>query len=441
MPWGFAAVAVGSVVSGALGASASKKAGETEAQAATDAAQTQLQGTREAIAAQKEFFYQSRNDTAAWRSVGQSALQEIADLYGIGAISVPGGGATPVATTAYPGAPAGGAPGAAGALQSTMGTTAPTGGTPDWQAYSQTGTGQAAWQEALYSNTPFAQAERAKGGATPEMVAQDWYTKYASSNPDAAPLTYTGANDAAPAPGSPGYADGLQAPQIANGSSTTADTRTAAQRQTDAQGRLQSQMVFNRGDLANSLTTGAGFTESPDYQFRLSQGLDALDRSAAARGKLISGDQMRAISDYGQGSASQEYGNWWNRTSSNYNAANDEYNKYIDRLTGLAGVGGQAASNDASQAVQTGANIASLTTQGANATATGQMNAGQARASGYLNSANAWGSALGGLASAGGMYAGMQGLGAGGSGGSGSGRASGSLYTNNGLPGGSMYGF
>lgn len=52
------------------------------------------------------------------------------------------------------------------------------------------------------------------------------------------------------------------------------------------------------------------FTASPGYQFRLQEGVNALDRSAASRGMLNSGAQMKALSQYGQGLASEEYGNW-----------------------------------------------------------------------------------------------------------------------------------
>jgi len=54
------------------------------------------------------------------------------------------------------------------------------------------------------------------------------------------------------------------------------------------------------------------FTASPGYSFRLGEGIKALDRSAASRGLLRSGAQMKAITDYGQGTASEEYGNYFN---------------------------------------------------------------------------------------------------------------------------------
>lgn len=57
-------------------------------------------------------------------------------------------------------------------------------------------------------------------------------------------------------------------------------------------------------------------TTDPSYQFRYDQGLEAVNRSLAAQGQLGSGLQMKSLMDYGQASASQEYGNEWNRLAS-----------------------------------------------------------------------------------------------------------------------------
>jgi len=51
----------------------------------------------------------------------------------------------------------------------------------------------------------------------------------------------------------------------------------------------------------------------PGYAFRLSEGLKGLDRQAAARGGLISGNALKAASGYAGDQASQEYQNAFNR--------------------------------------------------------------------------------------------------------------------------------
>lgn len=68
---------------------------------------------------------------------------------------------------------------------------------------------------------------------------------------------------------------------------------------------------------ANGTTTGGtaygGFTATSGYQFRLDAGNDSINAMAGARGGLNSGATMKALADYNQGMASEEYGNYMNR--------------------------------------------------------------------------------------------------------------------------------
>ena len=104
----------------------------------------------------------------------------------------------------------------------------------------------------------------------------------------------------------------------------------------------------------------------PSYQFRLGEGMKALDRQAAARGGLISGGALKAAQRYGQEFASNEFGNAYNR------------------LANLAGIGQTATNNMGGAAGQFGTNAGNLMT-----------GAGAARASGYVGGANALSSGLG----------------------------------------------
>ena len=119
------------------------------------------------------------------------------------------------------------------------------------------------------------------------------------------------------------------------------------------------------------------FQQDPGYAFRMSEGMKALERSAAARGGLLSGGMLRGAQRYGQDLASQEYMNAFNR----YQA---ERNARLNPLQSLAGVG-QTATNQLGQAGQT---MASNVGQALGA-------AGQARASGYIGGANALTQGLG----------------------------------------------
>jgi hypothetical protein len=125
------------------------------------------------------------------------------------------------------------------------------------------------------------------------------------------------------------------------------------------------------GNLSKGFSPG-DLTKDPGYQFELNQGMQGLDRSAASRGRLYSGAQMKAADTYATDFAGTKY--------------NDAYNRWVtgnNELAGVAGIG-QTATNATDQAAQNygqqyGQNI------------TGASNA---QASGYLAQGNALSSAL-----------------------------------------------
>lgn len=130
----------------------------------------------------------------------------------------------------------------------------------------------------------------------------------------------------------------------------------------------------------------ADFQQDPGYAFRMSEGIKALDRTAASRGGLLSGAALRGATRYGQDMASQEYTNAFNRYQTNRS-------NQLNPLQSLMG-SGQTAANQVGVAGQNYANQAGQA----------YMNAGDARASGYVGSANAWSNALGGVAGAANQY-------------------------------------
>ncbi len=121
----------------------------------------------------------------------------------------------------------------------------------------------------------------------------------------------------------------------------------------------------------------SSFAQTPDYKFAFDQGISALDKSAAARGRLNSGGQMKGITRFGQGLATQNF------------------NNYANRLASLAGIG-QSANAQGAAAGQNYANQVGNNLQ----------NAGNARASGYINNANSFNNVLSQGANAFGMYRG-----------------------------------
>ena len=76
--------------------------------------------------------------------------------------------------------------------------------------------------------------------------------------------------------------------------------------------QMQANALGLGGAAGNEAATNA-FQAGPGYQFALDQGLQALNRNAASRGMLASGNNTQDILKYSQGLANQEYGNWQNR--------------------------------------------------------------------------------------------------------------------------------
>jgi len=123
----------------------------------------------------------------------------------------------------------------------------------------------------------------------------------------------------------------------------------------------------------------ADFQADPGYAFRQAEGMKALERSAAARGNLLSGSTLKGIQRFGQDLASQEYSNAFNRYQVNRS-------NQLNPLQSLMGSGQSATNVVTGAAGQEGQNIA-----------TGQMNAGQARASGYIGVGNAISQGIGNI--------------------------------------------
>lgn len=123
------------------------------------------------------------------------------------------------------------------------------------------------------------------------------------------------------------------------------------------------------GDPAAAQQGFQNYQNSTGFQFRMGQGTQAIDRSAAARGGLNSGATLKALQQYGQNIGSAEFGN------------------YLNQLQGVIAPGQQALSQNATAGMNAANNISS-----------NQMAAGNARASAYGQIGQAGGNMLGGLA-------------------------------------------
>lgn len=125
----------------------------------------------------------------------------------------------------------------------------------------------------------------------------------------------------------------------------------------------------------NGAADYSGFMNSPDYLFARDEGQRGIERSAAARGGLASGNTLASLSRFNSGLATQNLGN------------------YANRLAGIMGGGQTSSENLSAQRGQLGQQI------GQNA-----IGAANARASGIQNQANIWMGAGNQLAGAAGYY-------------------------------------
>lgn len=167
------------------------------------------------------------------------------------------------------------------------------------------------------------------------------------------------------------------------------------------------------------LAMGQGVPEflatNPAYQFRQQEAQKALERSAAARGGLLSGQFAKALQERSQGLASQEFANAYDRlagitqaglgTAESLGGVTTERNKFVSnradtrygQLYNLANLGQSMTGQTQNAAQNMAMNVGNALTA-----------AGQARAGGYINKANAMTGTIGDLASFGGrMFAGF----------------------------------
>jgi hypothetical protein len=130
------------------------------------------------------------------------------------------------------------------------------------------------------------------------------------------------------------------------------------------------------------------FVTDPGYNFRLTQGTKAIERSAAARGGLLTGNTGGSLANFGQGLASQEYSNAYNRALTGYNTDVASENQLYNRQAALAGIGQTATNFIGNAGANNAANVGNLMTSGAAAQAAGYMGGANAVSQGvgqYLN--------------------------------------------------------
>jgi len=287
-------------IGGAVSGGVSLIGGLMGSDASSDAADAQVAAAREANELQKYMYDTAREDQAPWRETGGAAVNYIAQILGIPGY---GGGSTVSGTS-------GG---------NTAQLTAPN--LEDYRYGSSSGT-----------SAP----SRPRATSFSELVSQPSSEYYL--DPETGVVKQTACGNTAPGAAQYDYAKYTKALEDYKNSLSANTTTTAA----------------TPLDLTNILRS------TPGYQFQVGEGTKAIERSAAARGGLLSGAAGKALTTYSQGVADQTY------------------NNYLNSLMSVAGLGQNSANTTTSAG-----------TSYANAASNNLLAAGNAKASGYINSANA----------------------------------------------------
>ena len=306
---------VGAAIAAAavVGAVGSSMAAGTQAKGARAAADAQLEATRLSVAEQRRQFDQVRTDFAPYREIGEAALGEYAALYGIGRE-----GQIPRFAADVEDIPE----------TLTREVTEQVGGG-----------GRVGWQ-----------------GVLSDLTAEDL------ASMDRSQLIPIGYDESEENQGVQRYAY--------LGAGGSGATRTFTEEYDNP--------AFGGGpNVSRSMEEARNrFMTTPGYEFRVEEGVRALDRSAAARGSLGGGGYGRDLERFGQGIAAAEFEN------------------YANRLAGLATTGQSAAAGTAAAGMQSATNIGNALMSGAANQGNFLAQAGTARASGYAGIGNAIGGGL-----------------------------------------------
>lgn len=144
------------------------------------------------------------------------------------------------------------------------------------------------------------------------------------------------------------------------------------------------------GSLMKTYDASNILEDDPGYQFRMDEGTKAIERQLAASGKYLTPEASKALDEYGQNYASNEYSNAYNRNQQNTDTI---YN----RLAGITGTGQSATGSTATAASNYANSTSDLYTQQGNAV-TAAAEAARNRGSSFFNTMAGLGGSLGSAA-------------------------------------------
>ncbi|VAX07957.1 hypothetical protein MNBD_ALPHA03-1278 [hydrothermal vent metagenome] len=134
------------------------------------------------------------------------------------------------------------------------------------------------------------------------------------------------------------------------------------------------------------------FKASPGYGFRVNEGEKGVQNYLSANKMRLSGAGLKAMEKYRQGTASDEYGNFFNRELAGYQQTEQDKQNYLGRIFQMAGFGPQSVNTAATAGANTASGVAGVNSNAGNAlsniamqSGANQANIAGARANNYNN--------------------------------------------------------
>jgi len=271
-------------------------------------------------------------------------------------------------------------------------------------------------------------------GLTPDQVRQQLMSQYTrqSTAPNAGPMYRTGA-EAVAALGAQGAHDYFQQQAARNENPDRSSLWTSPDRQANgaAAGAIGPGSTIDEEGLSAAIAkyyeeqdaqnaamaadptygsllrpyrngeefsfTGNDLENDPGYQFGLNQGTQGIERGQASRGNFLSGAAMKELMRFNEDYAGTKFDNAFNRAQSTWNtnlgAYNDNKNRIYNFLSGVSGMGQNAAARVGSSNQQVGNNVGNNLLSAGAAQSAGAIASGNALRSGLNQAANAWNTA------------------------------------------------
>lgn len=119
-------------------------------------------------------------------------------------------------------------------------------------------------------------------------------------------------------------------------------------------------------------------TNSPGYQFAQKQGLSQVANAEAPNVGALSGPALKALTNFSSGTAAQYYNDYFNQANTVFNQNQTQQNNIFSRLSAIAGLGQNAASNTGTAGTSLGGGIAQSTAAAGASQAAGTIGVGNA---------------------------------------------------------------